>query len=309
MAILCCQSAAAAGLKETVVTPPALVEARNYPVSIIPHEDGSVDYFAALIPHGAPAELRRYQSKDGGKNWTEIPCKWAAPVAKAFGRYEESQPLTEEINLMADGTCYFAVPDKNGINHMIEAKPDGSYREIPIPAWKTDHEGMTILNQQTTADAFDCSFFNMSGWAYLETIDRKTGQIKRSIEDDGQGWDVLFSGKTALMGGTRDYFSFYDLTSGKRTRDVKLPRESSGYGTGDMVLTLDEKGAAYVASKHGLERLAPGGSVFETILAGDRCYLGDQTCSLREMRKQPGADVFYINLQIDGEMMLCRYAA
>lgn len=308
IAIFCCQSVAAAGLMETVVTSPALVKVNHYLVSVIPHADGSVDYFTLLMPDTAPAELRRYHSGDGGKNWTEIPCKWAIPVAKQYGRYEERMVLTEDIDLDENGNCYFAVPDGDNVNHMIEAKPDGTYRELPISTWKKGHKAMEVLNQQTTADTFTCAYFMMNGEAYVEQLDRKTGALKQTIEDSGQSYDVSFAGDTALMGGMSDFLTFYDLKSGKRLRDVKLPHTSGSYGSGEMAVTLDEKGAAYVAGKHGLERLAPGGSMFETILAGDRCYLGDQTCALREMRKQPGADVIYIVLSIDGQDRLCRYA-
>lgn len=315
MAVLCCQSAAAApagtaaALKETVVTPSQLAQQDFSPVSIIPHADGSVEFFAMQGKKGTPEELRRYQSKDGGKTWTEQPCKWAVPVAKAYGLYEEGRVFTEDVYVDEKGVCYFSVMGSDNIPRFIEAKPDGSYKELPMPAWKTDHDNTHVQNL-TVAKTGDWifSYYSMTGAAYMETIDRKTGAMKQRIVDEAQGWDTAFCGNTAVAGGLSNYISFYDMSTGKRTRDVKLPRNDTEWGSYETAITMDETGA-YLASKHGIERVAPGGSVVETILEPNRSYLSDKNASLREFGKQPGADVFYVVMHLDDQFMICRYAA
>lgn len=309
---LCCQSVAAApaALTETVVTPTQLVETKNYPVAVIPHKDGSVDYFTTTEPKEDFAELHRYQSKDGGKTWTEQPCKWADPLFKEYGLYGKTNLLTENIYIDDNKTCYLTVMGTDDISHLIEAKPDGTYKELPMPVWKTEHEGIAVQDM-TVAKTGDWlfSYYSMTGGAFMETVDRKTGTLKQRVTDDEQGWDTAFSGNLAVAGGYSNYLSFYDMSTGKRLRDVKLPRTSNEFSSYETAITLDETGAAYFASKHGIERLASGGSVFETIIQGDRCYLGDKKTSLRKLRKQPGADVFYMILEMDGKFKLCRYAA
>lgn len=309
--ILCCQTALAAGttqFTETIVTPPQVAQADIYPVSITPHSDGSVDFFTMVFDGAGMPTLRRFHSTDGGKNWVEKECKWAEKVAKDYGKYEEHVVLTEDVFVAKDGTCYFGVgswTDKEG--HLIAAKPDGSYKEIPMPAWKTGHERITVRDVEIDGNGdFRFVYEPYVPNYFIEVIDGKTGAVKQRIEDLDEL--VALSGNIAVSDQI-EYLSFYDLSTGKRLRDVRLPHATDEYGTGERALALGDDGAAYTMSQYGLERLVNGGSAFEMLMEGSRYYFEDKESSFTELKKQPGADVFYLMMQLDGKFMLCRYAA
>lgn len=312
---LCCQTALAAGatstaqFTETDVMPPQVAKADTYPVSLIPHSDGSLDYFTMVYDAKGMPSLRQFYSKDAGKNWTEKECKWGAKVLKDYGKNSEKKVLTDDIFMDKDGTCYFGVGSwSDNTRHFIAAKPDGTYKEIPMPAWKTDHDQISVSKVMIDGNGdYQFAYDTLDGALYLEVIDGKTGAVKQRITDDF-GQYVSFAGNIAASGGLMDYISFYDLSNGKHLRDVKVPNAGNSWGTGDMVFTQGEDGAAYLVRKSGFERLAKGGSTFEMLMEGSRYYFGDKESSLREMAKQPGADVFYIIMHMDDNFRFCRYA-
>lgn len=275
---------------ETDITPPQVETQGLRPVSMIPQADGAVDFFAEAP--GAVG-LIQFHSEDGGGTWEQESPQWAQKGAAQFGGAEA---LFSAVARDENGAWYAALLGRDRAFHLIKAQGQG-FQELQVPAWKgrllTDVDGITPLQ----GGGFG---FTYSGEAAAEVVGAD-GRSKTVIKDRKVSGGV-FTGDR-YIGADSGALSFYDTGSGRCVRRLEL-----SHGGADAALTADRDGTLYIATRSGVDRLPRDGSIYETILEGGQYSFGDTGCDVLELRREPGADVFYMLLRQKNTVRLCRYA-
>lgn len=126
--------------------------------------------------------------------------------------------------------------------------------------------------------------------AAMENGNFLIGCFDKIIRYDGEGKELqrYESGGSAfsvhkntlfMMGKGRNSIETVNLETGETIHSVALPSTTSqndgiNYGSGGAPMDTDEAGALFYADAKGIHRLAPGGSLWETVVDGELSSLG-----------------------------------
>lgn len=274
-------TAATGRFVEADITPPQLDG--RIPLAVIPYADGAVDVFVAEADG-----LVRLHSADG-TTWEQETPAWAKAAAEKYG----GNVTFSGLDVVKNGVCYVALSDAGKAPHLLETRQDGTFEEIPVPAWEAG--GFTV--KTVTAMENGDLGFTYDG-RNAEVIEGKTGRVRASL---GSAADGVFAGKRFAAGEDASV-AFYDLATGEHLETVGASK-----GRGGAALAAGERDAVYIATQSGIGRLPDGGSVFETIVDSDGYSFGGSDVSIEALARQPGAEVFYLLLLRQEKPMLYRY--
>ena len=126
--------------------------------------------------------------------------------------------------------------------------------------------------------------------AAMDNGDFLIGCFDKIIRYDGEGKELqrYESGGSAfsvhkntlfMMGKGRNSIETVNLETGETIHSAALPSTTSqndgiNYGSGSTPMDTDEAGALFYANEKGIHRLAPGGSLWETVVDGELSSLG-----------------------------------
>lgn len=303
------------------------------PLKLLVGPEGDLVYFSTPLQQQEPS-LRHYRSDDG-EHWEQQDTSWTEDILQSESGLSEFV----QVALGEDGSVYTVVQDATSRLRLYRAAPGGDATEIDIPYWgepPAQENGLNFtLNGGTVAVAGE-SAGNLpaqpadmghslvcSGLAVLpggdllvsyfsapvDRYDGATGALKKRYDTPTSG-----SCSPALVNGEEfvqlDYNSQklmgYQLESGETTQNTDAsPLMTAGaYG---QLLAVGEGQALYAANSGGVHRLAPGGSLWETILEGAQFSMGMPSLQLDQFVRMEDGSFYAIYSGQNGSYKLKRY--
>ncbi|WP_195986211.1 extracellular solute-binding protein [Clostridium sp. D33t1_170424_F3] len=256
--------------------------------------DGSenLTVYATLHPENepeAPGLYRYTKSADG--EWAKEAVEWLKGYTNA--------------TLAPDGKggFYAVAHDKENQLRLLHTADGNTAEQIPVPSWdepakNEENEGGVAISGSKSVDIGDDGIVTKSDTGDAAESDQNTAPETRTVGEELMpiSLDVLENGDL-LLGDYSAYYRYtptgekvreykvqssgavtdgkslytldyegsmtqYSLEDGSQVRSLASP--SSGYGP----LTSDAEGDLYYCNSNGIQRLTPGGTVWETIVDG-----------------------------------------
>ncbi|WP_195986210.1 extracellular solute-binding protein [Clostridium sp. D33t1_170424_F3] len=267
-----------------------LPENTTKPKALIRNEDGSLHFWGTYSPDNMTSHPRHYSSKDG-KTWEEQDVSWM-----------DSVPNGNLRAICGDGKggFYAIVNEDNNTPHLLHTTDGKTQEEIPVPSWNDSvsedgslnfsmaggsvvvgeqgsvsledgEEGGSDASQNSPKFGQSLSILSMD---LLENGDLLISTMNQGILRYAPDGTLIKQFKGDSMGSTansKDLFVLdykknitqYDLESGSQVSTISMPATTS---SGNLVTDTD--GSLYYGSADGIQKLAPGGSVWETMMDG-----------------------------------------
>lgn len=279
------------GYAETEITPSEPLNGDLF--ALFPHPDGSVDYFAEAV---GPRKRRftHYYSPDGGVTWEKQDLGWLKKAVRLCGYPEKTAGLSILYMLDMDDsrTIYFVARDAGERFRLFQASPNGEVTDVPIPEWRS--ESVTAAFESVESLHVDPE--GNVGVGYVRSSLPSviyTGQDRAVKVTAWLQWQsvraTLFTPDEMILLGEDGDLHFHDAATGDERRRL-TPAHRDEY----MVVTADSEGAVYTASRSGIDRLPAHGAIFETVLDGGDTAFAASDIQLRELRREPVTDSFYL---------------
>lgn len=288
---------------------------------LFPHGDGSLDAIAGIWPFHVEGRVCHYYSPDGGDTWQERDAEgWMRRIAELLEmNLEGKPPLASEaleplaVDMDEARNIYCILRDDSGLYRLMRVSPEGQVEEMPIPEWRSgdiDAGRFGLRDLYVEGDAVGLSFPDHVVRYQGKDFDSRIS----SWLDTGEDVKRAFFSPDGTVVWTGPELVFFDALEGREARRVRLSDWLSFERY--YAITIDEAGAVYTQTAGGIERLAPGGATFETVLDGARYSFGRENCDLFELVYRADTDTFYVGYteygpEIDGGSKitekLCRY--
>lgn len=284
---------------------------------IFPHGDGSLD----AIGNGQGRRVSHFYSPDGGETWQERDTEgWMRRIAALLGKNLEGKSPSAgkavdllEVEMDEARNLYCILRDDRGEYRLMRVSPEGEAAEITIPEWRSgiiNDERFGLRGLHVDGDTVSLAFADHVVRYNGEGLDNRVsswldmGEEVRQAEFSRDG-TVIWTGAELV---------FTDAAEGKEIRRVEFPDWRGSRAS--YAFTMDEQGAVYTASASGVQRLAPGGATFETVLDGARYSFGGENCEVSALLYRADTDTFYVGYRENGPEVdgvteyttnLCRY--
>lgn len=267
-----------------------LPEDNTKPKTLIRNEDGSLHFWGTYSPDNIISRPRHYSSSDG-KTWEEQDVSWLDAVPNGNLR---------AICGDGKGGFYAIVCEDNNTPHLLHTADGKTQEEIPVPSWNDSASGdnsltfsmgggSVVVGEQGSVSLEDGekggedSSQNSPTYGQsltilsidlLENGDLLVSTMNQGIlryapdgtlikQFQGESAGSTANGKDLFVIDYKKNVTQYDLESGSQISTISMPATTS---SGNLVTDTD--GSLYYGSADGIQKLAPGGSVWETLMDG-----------------------------------------
>lgn len=228
-------------------------------------------------------EPGRWDSEDGGKSWTYTPMPWA----------EECAPLQDQDNLAVEDDGSLLVATREPALYRVDAQ--GGAARLPVK----ELEGFAPLDQ-LGKDVLHCAVDYLiplkDGGFYLQTrgyymsesytyqsaaegsgagFYNADGSRRKAVQSSQYGTAVPAGDRLLLVDWDGHAAVSYDAATEEMQESAQLPADLEA-----LPVCADAAGNLYFFSSRGIQRLAAGSSVLETILDGETYSFGTPTATL-----------------------------
>lgn len=253
---------------------------------------GIVEYYLDASPNGA-GDFMGYSYENG--DWKALPVTWL----KSIDCYINS------IYLGEDGNRYVSATDKTDWRTRIFkcADPDKEAEEIIIPILNDPYKTVGEYSMFYGADEFlvmkdgtivlrltdssDYTLYSQDG----KEVGRVEGGEALSSYSDVITADV-YGNKLIYLDQTGDKLTVYNKDTGKAETEIPVPANTEEHF--DSKVDLKEDGTVYRINKKGIHMLAPGGTLWETVVDGDLTGLSMPYVYIRQFQVEKGeSDRYY----------------
>ena len=237
-----------------------------------------------------------YESDDG-QQWEQIE----AGVAEELSAYTTLNGFLrlECVTQAPNGDLYALYYDEEYLPHIVRCAGAGTPEDIAIEGWDqtVSPEWMDVL------DGGDLVV------GYMDKIVRYGSDGNEKMRYDATG--ISFTVKENQIihnNNTMDAIVISDLDSGNVLSTVSYPDvwESAMDTSSGSLAAMDETGALYIVNHGGIHRLAPGGSLWETVVDGSLTSLGAPSAEILALLLD-GQGGFYVVIGNQQDYSLAHY--
>ncbi|MEG2895984.1 MAG: hypothetical protein RR887_10460 [Niameybacter sp.] len=222
-------------------------------------EDGMIK----LYGYDKNDKFATYTQKEEG-SWEQKEAEWYSTLMK-----EEKRLL--QIAESPEGNIYMLYTDNAYNSYLGKVVGEKEIEEIPFNV----EDGGPILSMQIATDG---DIFVGMQYSGVARIDVKSGAVVAEyISTGSDGEFAITKDQAMLLDVQRGGVVVFDLVSGNE--ESFIPYEGNLWGS---KLLANEEGITYLMNEEGVNRLAPGGSVWETVIEGQMSAFGMPSFYLRE---------------------------
>lgn len=259
-------------------------------------KDGSL-----LLYNLAGGQVVSYTSADG-QNWEESND---GLVSSLMTYLESQQGLMDfaDISYGPEGEAYVLYRDQEA-PHLIKSTDGKMFEEIVMDGW-----GQATFPMQINALAGGDFLIG-----YFDRIVRYGSDGSEMISFDGLGTSyAITADQITYLKMEGNGFLTSDIVSGETINEVPYTAGTAFDGNSfsfdtavKNLMAADDSGAIYIVDKGGIHRLAPGGSLWETVVDGGLTSLGAPSNNICALRLD-GSGGFYVAFNKDSAFSLAHY--
>lgn len=247
-----------------------------------------IDYFIMadgtmkLYAYDQSDKVIAYSQKEGS-SWEEQEATWFDTLVSGGNRLSQ-------MAISPEGDLYILYFDEDYKNHLGKVLDDNQIEEIPFNV----EGGGTIQSMEVATDG---NLFIGMQYSGVTKIDATNGTVVSEYMSTGADGEFAVTGENVMvLDVQRGGIVVFDLTSGKEERFI--PYEGNLWGS---QLLADEEGHTYLINTEGVNRLAPGGSVWENVIEGQISAFGMPSFYLRKSALKDNEEfVVLFNDQAEG---------
>lgn len=204
-----------------------------------------------------------YTQKEGS-DWEGQEAEWFNTLMSGGNRFSQ-------MAINPEGELYILYLDEAYNNHLGKVVDNNQIEEIPFNV----EGGGVIMSMEVRTDG---DLFIGMQYSGVTRIDTTNGAVVAEYMSTGADGEFAVTGENVmLLDVQRGGVVVFDLASGKEEKFVSY--EGNLWGS---QLLANEEGITYLLNTEGVNRLAPGGSVWENVIEGQISAFGMPSFYLRK---------------------------